>query len=250
MIPRYALSAYFRIMFGAKKSSKSYALSVRIGAFDAGVVKAAGRILATVFSAKSAPSLCIGEKVKLRFLGGGGVHGREAEARVASWRDRGAEREIEFQMNPEVIIAACAGMGLRDDFRVAPNPADRLVARMRSRGRTEWRRSLLKDLSLTGIGVLVNSETDQLVVDADLLEVELDLPDGEAPLAFVGRVRFRGIAGCSIKHGIEIEYDLTIDPEVVEERLRAYSMQRQRELLRASKKLEEAPDESDVRRSA
>lgn len=237
-------------MFHSQPKSESYALSVRLTSFDAGVIKAAGSTLTVLFSELSTPPLCIGEKVKLRFLDGGTIHGRETSARVTSWRDRGIHREVEFRMRPEIVTLAAAGMGLRDDFRVSPNPSDRLVAKIRARGQTEWRRTLLKDLSLTGIGVLVNTETDEALVEASLLEVEIELPGSFVSLPFIGRIRSRGMAGCAIRHGIEIVPELTEAHAFLEDSLRTYSRQRQRELLDASRKLNDALDESETRRSA
>jgi len=237
-------------MFRHKPMPDSYALSVRLASFDAGVIKAAGATLTVLFSERAAPLLCIGEKVRLRFVDGGSLHGREASARVTSWRDRGIHREVEFRMRPEIVTLAAAGMGLRDDFRVSPNPTDRLVARVRARGQTEWRRTLLKDLSLTGIGVLVDTDTDEALVEASLLEVEIELPGSFVALQFIGRIRSRGMAGCAIRHGIEIVPELTEAHAFLEDSLRSYSRQRQRELLDASRKLNDAMDESETRRSA
>jgi len=235
-------------MFGIKRPHEDYALSVRLGKFDAGVIGAAGSKLTVLFSERSSPPLCIGEKVKLQFLDGGTLHGREAQARVISWHDRGIHREVEFRLPAEVVVLAAGGMGLRDDFRVVPNPADRLVAKVRARGRTEWQRTLLKDLSLTGIGVLVSSETDGALVETSLVEVELDLPGIGQSLPFIGRIRSRCMAGCTIRHGIEIVPKMTEGHAFLEESLRAYSLQRQKELIGASRLLSEPKE--DARRSA
>lgn len=237
-------------MFRSKPQPESYALSVRLDAFEAGVIKAAGSTLTVLFSELKTPRLCIGQKIKVRFLDGGSLHGREASARVTSWRDRGIHREVEFKMRPEMVTLAAAGMGLRDDFRVSPNPSDRLVAKLRARGQNEWRRALLKDLSLTGIGVLVNADTDEALVEASLVEVEIELPGSYVSLPFIGRIRSRSIAGCAIRHGIEIVPEMTEAHSFLEDSLRSYSRQRQRELLDASRRLNDAMDESEVRRSA
>ncbi len=237
-------------MFKSRKSPESYALSVRLDSFDAGVIKAAGQQLTVLFSERNSPPLCIGQKVTLRFLDGGAVHGKQAKARVTAWRDRGTHREVEFRMHAEIVTLAAAALGLRDDVRVAPNPADRIVARVRALGRTDWRRTLLKDVSLTGIGVLVNSDTDQELVETSLVEVSLGALDEEGPIEFVGKIRFRGIEGCSIRHGIEIIPKLTNGFAALEERLTKYSLKRQRELAQASRRLDREPAASASKRSA
>ena len=133
--------------------------------------------------------------------------------------------------------AGPGGLGLRDDYRVAPPPGERVIARVRGRGRDAWWRALLKDVSITGIGILVGSGTDRALADVSTVEVELDLEPHRAPLKFVGRIRFRGLAGCAIKHGIEILPELTEEHGEIEACLVEYTREQQRRRLRQAREL-------------
>lgn len=212
-------------------------LYVRVGEYEGNVRRASDNVLAVVFSARSAPPVRIGAKVDLYFMNGGLVHGKQTSGRVLSWHDQGDYRQIQIRVLPEIFCLVCAGMGMRDDFRVTPNPARRLTANIRARGRSEWSRTLLKDVSASGVGVLVGSETDERLVDVALVEIEIEFPGDEESTRFVGRIRYRGMNGCSIKHGIEIDAGLTLNFEHVDERIRTYVMERQREILSNSRGL-------------
>ena len=210
-------------------------LYLRLGEYEGNVRRASENVIAVVFSARSAPPVKIGAKVELLFLSGGLVHGKRASARVLSWHDQGEYRQIQFRVLPDIFSLICAGLGMRDDFRVVPNPAKRMTANIRARGREKWRRTLLRDISASGVGLLVGSETDEQLVDIGLVEVEIDFPGDEAPTRFFGRIRYRGMNGCSIKHGIEIDGNVTPNYERVDARIRRFVMERQREILSNSR---------------
>ena len=92
-------------------------------------------------------------------------------------------------------------------------------------------------MAVSGMGVLVDAFTDRALADHREVEIVLELPGQESLIACVGRIRYRRLVGCGIKHGVEFAPDLTPGFASVERRVNAYVMDRQRELLQNSRGL-------------
>lgn len=206
-----------------------------------GVVVSARRTCAVIelVAVEGAP-YCVAQEVRLTFLTGGAVQGRRVQGRVQALEDQEDRLIVEVEIDPTTGELLCSGLGYRDDYRVFPDPKNPLEVRLRPRGTEAWYRTLLKDVSASGMGVLVDAFTDRALAEHREVDIVLELPGLDSLIACVGRIRYRRLVGCGIKHGVEFAPDLTPGFASVERRVNEYVMNRQRQLLQSSRGLDVA----------
>ena len=94
---------------------------------------------------------------------------------------------------------------------------------------------VVNDISTSGISVFVSLEAESQLASLWEFKLSLQLPQERESIDFVATVRQRRLSGSAIACGIEFDVDATESFDSKEERIQAYVMQRQREILQAKR---------------
>ncbi len=162
----------------------------------------------------------------------------------------GADPNISIQVRGKVVFQSKSGSAIRYQFRLDDHGTrhlNNLVERRRSvRVRPDpyapvdlifqdedgaaCVHGFVRDVSDTGISVLVDPQEEQLLFSAWKLRLSVCLPGEDVPVEVVGIVRYRKLTGSVIQYGIEFDPEETAEFAHQQERLTAYVSSRQNAL--------------------
>ncbi len=182
------------------------------------------------FARESAPLLLVGQALVLRFRGARLPVEALVRAFVSARVEGTGERSYRFRLEHGDHAALEAAVNRRGAQRVTPQAA--LPVPVTLSNLTDGIRvtAVLRDLSESGISVLVGKEDEWTLAATDSLRVEFRLPQSPEVLGFVGLVRHRRLERTAIHYGMAFD---TAMPgfEAAREVVRGYIAER-REAMR------------------
>ena len=159
----------------------------------------------------------------------------------------GADPNISIQVCGKVVFQSKSGSAIRYEFllddngtrhlnnlverrrsvRVRPDPYAPVDVVLKDEDGGACVQGLVRDVSDSGISVLVDPKEEQLLFSAWRLCLSVRLPGEDVPVEVVGIVRYRKLTGSAIQYGIEFDPEETPEFAHQQERLAAYVRSRQ-----------------------
>ena len=199
---------------------------------DVGVARGGARLVAR-FPAPAAPRLRLGSVVAVEVSGAplprpvtvrGRVRARATDTlfeRVTILLDERARAVLLPQVSRRVAVRVRPSAVEPVELTILPPRGDASSARCR-------------DVSIVGVAAVVHVADDAELFALDRLGLELRLPGDTGLIQLEARVRQRKLAGLHALYGLEFLLDDSREHEALRDRLHAYVMRRQREMLRAA----------------
>lgn len=195
------------------------------------------------FEKEGGPELGLSKKVTLIFSGAALDDPVEVFGDVTSRVEAGELRHYRygfaFDQSAELEKRLPAGIfGLfnrRGAFRISPDPTKPVEVSVTAPGvRGTKITTLLKDISISGLGFLLEPEAESILGAIEVIEMSFRLPTSDEDFELLGRIRRRELIEKDILYGVQFD-DQTEDFARRREEISAYVMHRQREELRNRK---------------
>ena len=189
-------------------------------------------VLEVEFAADGCPSIGITERVRLTLHGEDLPRPFTVHPRVISWSSSNGAFRYEFRLGLEEAKPLAILFNPRAAFRVLPALHPIVEVEIRGIGQPEAVQATLKDVSVSGISVLVSVEEErQKLFQSRKVKLVLDLPGVNDKLSMIGNVRYRRLVGSLIRYGIEFDH-ATPGFTQKQQKLSEYVVRRQVEQIR------------------
>ena len=175
------------------------------------------------FPRPSCPAIPLDKSATLRIDLGALYPAFPVHAQVIQRREWAHHRQYTFSLREPIAVPI---ENRRRTFRVSGERGEEAILRVGD----ESQRVALLNVSATGVGVLIDGQTEARLFEVERCEVGL-VCEGQ-PVSFTGLILYRQRFREGIKLGIE--FALKIDDQRDERRLRDHIMQRQRLMSRQS----------------
>lgn len=119
----------------------------------------------------------------------------------------------------------------RGSFRVQPPEGLQIPVVVHSPDEKEKAKAELADLSEGGMGVLAPAWIEAKMAASESMRTTLRLPGGDIELTTISAVVYRGLSGDRIRYGLAFDREATPHFPAVQNRIAAFVMKRQREIL-------------------
>ena len=156
--------------------------------------------------------------------------------------DEGTRRRYYFGFVASVDLSHLHTLGVvgminqRQSFRVQPADGEILGATVFSPDEADKAKGTVADISEGGMGIVAPRFIEQKLASATMMKTAVTLPGGQTELVLVSNVLFRGISGDTLRYGLSFDPDQTPHFRAVQQRVAAYVMRRQREILAETRK--------------
>ncbi len=124
----------------------------------------------------------------------------------------------------------------RQSFRVKPADGEVVPVTIYSPDGQDKAKGTLSDISEGGMGIVGPKFLEQKMAATTTMKTALTLPGGRLELTILSDIVFRGIAGPSVRYGLSFDRERTPHFRAIQQRVGAYVMLRQRELLAEERK--------------
>ena len=194
-----------------------------------------GAVAVVDFSSSTEPCLRIADHVEIEISGGEFKTPLAVSARVLLRSKDEVRHRLELQLDNETRMILMPPVSRRQAFRVRPAATKPIDAALKTTMGRKLASVVLHDISIGGVSLLVTHEDEfQLSPQWEFL-LTIQLPEAKEPIDFVCAVRQRRLVGSQIAYGMEFDAVATQLFGRKQELVRAYVMQRQREILRAKR---------------
>jgi len=158
--------------------------------------------VAVDFPAVEPPTLAVGRAGEVRFERSGAER-FTALGKVAYRRDEDGWRTYHFLFGDRARAVLWSLLRPERATRVTPGADEPVEVLLSVPDAPEEVAVPARDLSLTGVGVEVPFEHEPALLGVEALEVRLDLPGDDEPLALVARITSRTLGRGGISYGLE-----------------------------------------------
>lgn len=200
----------------------------------------------TRFDRENAPALAVGRVVTLAFRSPRFAKPMDLKASV-TWREEtelargygfrleaGAELELSLQVLYSLV-------NQRHAHRVRPRMTESIAvvlalperdAAGETRRKLRSTKSVLRDISVSGLSVTVPPDVEPAFSEVELLQVAVHMPHGAMPLPLMAWVRNRRLEEAGVTYGLEFDAERSEQFDARHKEIVDYVMRRQREQLR------------------
>lgn len=158
------------------------------------------------FPAVDPPTLAVGRTGEVRFERVG-APGFTALGKVAYRRDEDGWRTYHVLFGDRARAVLWSLLRPGRATRVTPDADEPIEVLLTVPDAPEAVAVSARDLSLTGVGVEVPFEHEPALLGVEALEVRLDLPGDDEPLALLARITSRTLGRTGISYGLEFTED-------------------------------------------
>ena len=181
------------------------------------------------FAREARVALPMGSMEDLVFAGGDMSSTYTVTARVVARIECESKSRYEFHMLAEDGRALVSLINRRMAVRVKPKEEAPVRVQFEIEGTEETKLIPVKDISIMGVGAVVEPQVEQELLEVDGLYLRLWLPGAEQALRIFGRVRSRRLVKKSILYGFFFDEDQTEDFRAIQEQIAAYTSEREEE---------------------
>jgi hypothetical protein len=190
-------------------------------------------VLEVEFPEGNDPALGITERVKLTLVGEDLPRPFTVHPRVVSWSTSSAGSRYELQLGLEEAKPLAILFNPRAAFRVLPTLHPIIEVEVQGIGQAQTVMATLKDISVSGISVLVSIEEERRTLfRSRKVKLGLELPGVDDRLSLIGSTRYRRLVGSMIRYGIEFDSNATPDFTQKQQKVSEYVVRRQIEQIR------------------
>lgn len=192
------------------------------------------------FTTDAAPVVALGHSVMLTFSASWLDESFEVSGTVKSRIELGESREYRygfaFDQSAELQKRLPSGVfqlfNRRGAYRVSTDPADPVAVTVRlPRVDMDPVTARLKDVSVSGLALLVSSGAEKTLGACDSVEMSFRLPTSDKDLHLVGWIRNRQLNHEHVRYGVEFDEERSHNFTRQQDEIFAYVMHRQREAL-------------------
>lgn len=183
------------------------------------------------FPVAAAPVLLIGQTLLLRLSGPSLPQGALVRAFVRQRAETDGERIYRVQLEHGDGTAFEAAVNRRAAFRVTPDAASPIRVLLREVQHQRRVAAVLRDLSETGMSVLLGKEDEWILAAAQVVQAEFFLPRYPDPLRFEADVRHRRLERTAVHYGMRFN-TAAQGFEANREAVAAFVAERQHAMLR------------------
>lgn len=181
------------------------------------------------FARDARVALPMGSMEDLVFAGGDMSNTYTVTARVVARTECESKSRYEFHMLAEDGRALVSLINRRMSVRVKPKQEAPVRVQFEIEGAEETKLIPVKDISIMGVGVVVEPQAEQELLEVDGLYLRLWLPAAEQGLRIFGRVRSRRLVKKSILYGFLFDEEQTENFAAIQEQVKAYTSEREEE---------------------
>lgn len=188
--------------------------------------------MATVdFPLQGAPGLTIGTEVQLAFVGAHTGMKFEVPAKIRFKGEDAVRRRFEFEIEQDASSVLRSMVERRTAMRVAPDPREplRIAVKLESVGLVI--EGHVENLSTCGLGLLAKGEAPP-IPEGSPATICMFLPGEEEPLEITAEVRLLSVRDGMSHLGLEFHGGRASEAEDNRERIVAYLMARQAQILK------------------
>jgi len=175
------------------------------------------------FARDARVALPMGSMEDLVFAGGGMGNSYTVTARVVARTECESKSRYEFHMLAEDGRALVSLINRRMEMRVKPKEEAPVRVQFEIEGAEETKLVPVKDISITGVGVVLEPQVEQELLEVDGLYLRLWLPGAEQGMRIFGRVRSRRLVKKSILYGFIFDEEQTEDFRAKQEQIEVYT---------------------------
>jgi hypothetical protein len=183
------------------------------------------------FPVAAAPILLIGQTLLLRFRGPSLPQGALVRAFVRQRAEEEGERVYRVQLEHGDGTAFEAAVNRRAAFRVTPDPVAPIRVILRELEHQRRVGAVLRDLSESGMSVLLAKEDEWVLAAASVIQADFFLPPVPRLLRFEADVRHRRLERTAVHYGMRFN-TAAEGFEEARETVATYVAERQRAMLR------------------
>lgn len=197
----------------------------------------------TDFPRSNSPALPIGDDAALIFSSTSFDTPMQVNGRVFLRSEDHFRHRYLFEFRREAVATLGLAVNQRRASRVFPDSNEPVTVFLEAFGDSTPVRTLLYDVSATGLSTVVARQDEASLFTEWKLKVNFRMPGEDEPFEVVGRVRNRRFSENGIHYGIEFDESESEDFDDFQDKLLVYIMGRQAEGFRRARLLARQTDE-------